>query len=156
MQTTIGNEMPFGVPGTHANGQPFRADAYEASAAVTFGSPAYVKSGKIYTPTSTAEVSSGTYLGMAVGPEQHVRMVLPDATASITVPAGEQGIAVASRGSWFVFVASGETWAVGDKITTGIVSSKCIYKKAGDTDTKVAEVVQVSEDGTGAIIRLVA
>ena len=169
MQTKITADMPFGVPGTHANGQPFRADAYEASAEVTFGSPVYLKQGKIFTPNSTEGESGATYIGMAVGPEQHVLWKLPDDVASISVPKGEIGIGVAARGSWIVRIPfikktvaastegdpdvvtyETEVWAEGDGIKVGYdannkgtAEGNRVYQKASGNDTVVGHVVKV-------------
>jgi len=182
MQTTITAEMPFGIPGTHANGQPFRADAYGASDKVTFGYPAYRDAnGKVKNAVNST--ASLTYVGMFVGPEQHVRWVLPDAAPSITLDPAVLGfeVAVASRGCWVCAVGSTttktdgtegspvyETWAVGDKLklgfahvtaTTSPASSTpdgaMIFKKStSSSDTIVATVVKVDADGKFAIIRL--
>lgn len=186
MQTNITADMPFGIPGTHANGQPWRADPFAAGGLVTFGGPAFVKSdGTVKNSKSTdSDAATVTYAGMFVGPEQHVRWVLPDADPSITLDPSTLGfeVAVAARGSWVCKVASvtvkdgsddpvttRQTWAVGDAIGVGydydtVASSTHtwsgdkIFRKTATGDsatlTTVAHVVKVSDDGSMAIIRL--
>lgn len=135
MQTTIGNELVFGVPGEHANGQPYRADAYIAATEVTFGNLAGISSdGKV----GAMGASYGTFLGLFVSPHEHVRMVLPSDSRSLSVPAGTT-VAVAKRGAWYVKVAEGETWKKGSKLK---VDSYALALSADGTGA-VAEVLDV-------------
>ena len=128
MQTKITNSMAYGFDGEHANGQPFRADTYVASSEVTFGQPAFADGADGF---NSAKATGTTYLGMFVGAHQHVRMVLPSDSRSLSVAAGTD-VAVAARGSWFT--STTEEWAVGDALY--IASYK--YSK---TDTDTTEVV---------------
>ena len=143
MQTTINNELAFGFPGEHANGQPWRADPYIASTEVTFGTLAGIDaSGKV----GQMGASYGTFLGLIVSPHQHVRMILPDDTRSLSVPAGTT-IAVAKRGAWYVKVADSETWAEGDKLK---VANYKLSKSSSTSDVIVADVLKV-KDGVALI-----
>lgn len=141
MQTVITNDLAFGFPGEHANGQPFRADMYVAGEdGVTFGCPAY----------ATGDVVRNTgsnYVGMVVGPHQHVKMVLPSDAETLTVDQGTQ-VAVAARGCWFAKFAAAVT--KGAKIK----ANGAAYELAGEGDTAVGTVVAVDETGLNAIVRL--
>lgn len=146
MQTTITNKMAFGFDGEHANGQPFRADPYVASDGnIIFGQPVFADgtAGEF----NKCKSGSGTYLGMAVGPHQHVKMVLPSDTRTLKPDAGDQ-IAVAARGCWFTSFESAV--AVGDKIK--VSDGKYVKDAAGSN--AVGTVVKIDDTGKRAIVRL--
>lgn len=149
MQTTITNTMAFGFDGEHANGQPFRADAYvvNGSGGATFGQPVFADGVVDGTSLPKCKSGSGTYIGMAVGPHQHVKMELPSDSRTITVPQGTQ-IAVAARGCWFTSFESAV--AVGDKIK--VDAGK--YVKSANGTNAVGTVVKVDDTGKRAIVRL--
>ena len=148
MQTVISNELAFGVPGTHANGQPFYADSYvtptgDTDSAITFGTLVALVSGKIVPATGTAA------LGLAVAPNEHVRWVLPDGARSLVADKGST-IAVAKRGAWYVAVPTADkaNWVAGAKLA--IASGAFVVSGTGTA----GEVIEVSDDKTAAIVRL--
>lgn len=149
MQKTITTDMAFGFDGEHANGQPFRADGYIATSEVTFGQPAFADTAVDGFPAAKS-ATSGTYIGMFVGPHQHVKMELPSDTHSITVPAGT-AVQVASRGCWYTSWSEALLGiAVGSKLA--VANGK--YKIAA-SETVVAEVVALDDTKKRAMIRLV-
>jgi len=147
MQTSITNTMAFGFDGEHANGQPFRADPYvvKGTDGATFGQPVFADG--MAGEFNQCKSGSGTYLGMAVGPHQHIKMSLPDDTRTITVPQGTQ-IGVAARGCWYTSFELAV--AVGDKIKV----SGGKYVKSADGSNAVGTVVKIDDTGKRAIVRL--
>ena len=147
MQTTITKNMAFGFDGEHANGQPFRADTFIASAEVTFGTPA-MADGVNESGFRKAKPSTGTnFIGMFVGPHQHIKMELPSDTRSIKVPAGTD-VAVASKGCWFVTLTWDATPGDFVQVTSGAFAK---YTNG----TKVGEIVDVDDTKKRAILRLI-
>ena len=143
MQTTITVDMAFGFPGTHGNGQPYRADPYVAEGEVEFGQPVFAG-----TDAHGVKATGDAYIGMLVGPHQHVKWELPSEARSIKVPAGT-AVGVAARGCWYTKVPDGETWAKNDLLK---INANKYAKIASGTEGKVATVVEV-KDGI-ALIRL--
>lgn len=111
MQTSINSDMAFGIPGEHANEQPFFADAKTAGAEVEFGTLGGYNSAGDVVPYQ----SDTTLAGLIVSPHEHVAKVYPSSTATLKVPAGAT-VAVAKAGSWYVKVAEGETWTENDSL----------------------------------------
>ena len=132
MQTTINKDMAIGVPGTHGNGQPYFADPYIAASDVVMGGVAAVNAnGKAVPYSATAT----TPVGIFVNPNEHVRMVLPSDTRSLTVAAGNT-VAIANKGAWYVKVPTA------DATSHGLLVG---------TTSPVAEILET--DGVTALIR---
>ena len=150
MQNTITNTMAFGFDGEHANGQPFRADAYIASSEITFGTPAIADGVSADGFLKAKNATSGTYIGMFVGAHQHVKMALASDDHAIKVPSGTD-VAVAARGCWFVTLAAAVE--VGDKLK---VDSGAYVKATLPTDVAVVvgTIIAVDDTGKRAIVRL--
>ena len=145
MQTTINKDMAIGVPGTHGNGQPYFADPYIAASDVVMGGVAAVNAnGKAVPYSETAT----TPVGIFVNPNEHVRMVLPSDTRSLTVAAGNT-VAIAKKGAWYVKVptADATNWVVGAKVIYDATS----YGLLVGTTSPVAEILET--DGVTALIR---
>lgn len=148
MQKSITIEPEFGFDGAHANGQPFRVDVFTTSSEVAFGQPVFADGDKV---KADAAGTANTYVGMAVGPHQHVQMKLPDDQSANTAQANEI-IAVAKRGTWYTsWNAALEGIAVGSIL--GITAGK--YAIVGASGVAVAEVVALSSDKKRAAIRLI-
>ena len=150
MQKKITTNLAFGFDGEHANGQPFYADTYIATNEITFGQPVFADTA-VNGFNGAKSGTSGTYLGMAVGPHQHVKMELPSENRSIKIKAGVE-FAVAKRGCWFTSWAEALSGiAVGSKLN--VTSGK--YAISSDGTGAVAEVVQLDDEKKRAIIRLI-
>lgn len=160
-QTSIKEKLAFGFPGEPGNGQPWVADAVIAAAEVTFGTAAGRKSDGTVGPYGS---TYSTYIGLFVGPHEHVRQVLPTDSRSIAVPAGET-VAVACKGSWFINLPAGAqtgattdgtniTWTtnakVGDKV---YVTSAGAITFDSTSNTEIGEVldIEVSDNAVGTI-----
>lgn len=145
MQTSINKLMALGVPGEHANTQPFYADSYVATTDVTMGGAAGIKDGKV-----GALASGYTYIGIFVSPHEHIKMELPTDTMSLTVAKGAT-VAVAKKGSWFLAVPDTETasWTANAKV---YVTAAGVFTSTASGNTEVGTIVET--DGIVAAVRL--
>ena len=140
MQTEINSDMGFGVPGEHANEQPFFTDSRTAGAEVEFGTlGGYDAEGNVI------PYALGTTLaGLIVSPHGHVAKAYPSSTPTLKVPSGIT-VSVAKTGSWYVKVPEDETWTANAPlyITNYALS-------ATGSGTVAATVLKVV-DGTAAV-----
>lgn len=146
MQTVIGAKTALGVPGEHGNTQPYRADSYVAKEDVTLGKVVdYPRNdgGQVTDYNAVVEASGTTFLGIAVSPHEHVRMVLPSYETSLVVTAGAT-VAVASKGTWFVAKPASAVKGSKLKVAGGVLTV--------DAAGTFAEVLEV--DDSVALIRL--
>lgn len=140
MQTEINSDMAFGIPGEHANEQPFFADAKTAGAEVEFGTlGGYDSAGNVIPYASGA-----TLAGLIVSPHEHTAKVYPSSTPTLKVPAGIT-VGIAKAGSWYVKVPEGETWTANASLY--ITNYALSVTGSGTVAATVLKVV----DGTAAI-----
>lgn len=136
MQTSINKLMALGIPGEHANTQPFYADSYIATTDVTMGGGALA--------------SGYTHIGIFVSPHEHIKMELPSDSLSLKVAKGAT-VAVAKKGSWFLAVPATETasWTANAKV---YVTADGVFTATESGNTEVGTIIET--DGIVAAVRL--
>lgn len=155
MQTSINKLMALGIPGEHANTQPYFADAYIAATDVTMGGAAGIKDGKV----GAMGTNFPTFYGIFVSPHEHVKMELPSDSMSLKVAKGAT-VAVAKKGSWFLAVPTAEVskWTVDAKVyvkADGTITADAQTTPSGGSAVSNTEIgVILATDGIVAAVRL--
>lgn len=118
MQTTINVEQAFGIAGEIYDLTPYRVDAREVATAVTFGTPAGLKSDGT---VGAMDTTYSTFAGIFVRPKEEVSYgTVAGGTGNplaptLTVPAGRT-VQIMSMGRVVVAKPTGETWTAGTAV----------------------------------------
>ena len=136
MQTTINVEQAFGIAGEIYALTPYRVDAREVATAVTFGTPAGLKSDGT---VGAMDTTYTTFAGIFVRPKEEVSYGTSGnpLAPTMTVPAGRT-VQIMSMGRVVVAKPSG-VWADGAAL---YVTSAGVFTTASSGNTLIGKVIK--------------
>lgn len=140
MQTTINVEQAFGIAGEIYDLTPYRVDAREVATAVTFGTPAGLKSDGT---VGAMDTTYSTFAGIFVRPKEEVSYgTVAGGTGNplaptLTVPAGRT-VQIMSMGRVVVAKPTG-VWADGAAL---YVTSAGVFTTASSGNTLIGKIVK--------------
>ena len=136
MQTTINVEQAFGIAGEIYDLTPYRVDAREVATAVTFGTPAGLKSDGT---VGAMDATYSTFAGIFVRPKEEVSYGTSGnpLAPTLTVPAGRT-VQIMSMGRVVVAKPTG-VWADGAAL---YVTSAGVFTTASSGNTLIGKVIK--------------
>ena len=136
MQATINVEQAFGIAGEIYDLTPYRVDAREVATAVTFGTPAGLKSDGT---VGAMDTTYTTFAGIFVRPKEEVSYGTSGnpLAPTMTVPAGRT-VQIMSMGRVVVAKPSG-VWADGAAL---YVTSAGVFTTASSGNTLIGKVIK--------------
>ena len=136
MQTTINVEQAFGIAGEIYDLTPYRVDAREVATAVTFGTPAGLKSDGT---VGAMDTTYSTFAGIFVRPKEEVSYGTSGnpLAPTLTVPAGRT-VQIMSMGRVVVAKPSG-VWADGAAL---YVTSAGVLTTTASGNTLIGKIIK--------------